>query len=86
MHISSCRDRIPSKKEETRTADHPFNMFCREGEQENGLGAGDRHGDGWSWMFVTGDPRAGMPSAMDDMVGRGKMMMQKEGTPGYLNR
>ena len=25
-------------------------------------------------------------SAMDDMVGRGKMVMQKEGTPGYLNR
>ena len=22
---------------------------------------------------------------MDDMVGRGKMVMQKEGTPGYLN-
>jgi len=86
VHISSCRDRIPSEKEETGTADGPYNTFCSEGEQENGLGAGDRHGDGWSWMFVTGDPGAGTPSAMDDMVGRGKMVMQKEGAPGYWNR
>lgn len=73
MHSSSCRARTPCEKEETGTADHPFNMFCSEGEQENGLGAGDRQGDGWNWMFVTGDPGAGMPFAMDDMVGRGKM-------------
>ena len=74
-------DRKPSEKEETGAADHPFNTFWSEGEQENGMGAGDRCGDGQSCLCITRDPGAGALPAMDDLVEREKMVMQKEGTP-----
>lgn len=45
------------------------------------MGAGDRCGDGRSWLCITRDPGAGAPPAMDDLVEREKMVMQKEGTP-----